>query len=322
MTSPASSSTANYGSWTQYGWRVGPDNATGVRRPANLLQYGFGMPYAPLFTYKITPASISGVSDNICMGQLADAAKFLDLRTTALDNSVIPYYGAPFVPYGNLKTDLPTQKNGSLTAAIQFEYPSCVIVEMSGAPTAPYTVTVFGYDWYMQPMQENIIMPFNTNIQPGKKAFYGITGVYTPAPAADPTRTVKLSTTKIYGLPYAFQAKGCLVQYAPEAAVPTTITGGDFVPAVVTTPANTNSTTGDVRGTFTTANTPNGLLSFYVTYFVNGASEWQAMMNGISLGNNPSNIAWTPSNPIQEPTPGTNDLFGVPQFYKGGYSSI
>lgn len=321
----ASTSTpsSDYGSWTQYGWRVGPVPRS-TQRP-EILKYGAGMQYAPLFTYNFEPGAI--VAANVCPSvtpvSLTPMWVPMVTATPLADQVVLPYYGAPYVPYGNTTLPYPTQVSAGGTLAVQFQYP-CAVVLNAAVATSGIVLTVFGYDWYMQPMQENItvggggpyVAPNTNQVQYGKKAFYGITGVWYSGVAITNASAVTVTTSTLYGLPYRLNDISQIVQYgeAPDLPPPLAVAAV----AGVSTPSN--STSGDVRGTVYTPTVPGSGLELSLTYFVQGASPWQAMMSKISAGDNPSQTSWATATQVSAPN--VDDLFGVSQFYTGEYSAV
>ena len=300
------SDTSDWGSWTQYGWRVGPDPTTAGASP-NLGLYGQGMPYAPIFTYFFKPGEELNVN-NVCPARTMPGPGFLALITTVGTNkSVVPYWTSPFVPTGPTPNIVSTQKSAAGTLALQFQYPQVVSVLCS----ALTPVTVFGYDWYMQPMQENIVSSFGGVF--GKKAFYGITGVWVKASTG--VASISVRTAGVYGLPYSLVSNSGVISYAENGALPTALTNVP-TPALSVDLVST-ATSVDVRGVFTPNTVPGPTSTQVLTYYVNGASAWQSMIAGISQGNNPSRKPWLSRTATANEAPTIRDLYGVPQYYVG-----
>lgn len=125
-------------------------------------------------------------------------------------------------------------------------YGRCLIIDASN--TNSRVVTILGRDYLNQPMEENITMNGATAVE-GAKAFKYVDQI-TLASASDVT-TVDIGWIDELGLPY--QAIDMLADYADDV-----IAAGVFAAAVLTDPAT--ATTGDVRGTFIPASTPNGII--------------------------------------------------------------
>ena len=319
----ASTSTppADYGSWTQYGWKVGPAPVS-TNRPETLA-YGPGVQYTPTFTYAFAPGvnNANNIVSNVT--PTSGEASFMPLITTPVigDQVAQPYYGSPFVPYGNLPSEVPQQKNQIGYLAVQLQYPCTLIMQTGIAPTTDVVWTVFGYDWYMQPMQEMITLVNGDLLAAGNKAFYGITGVWFNGEAISITSPMALMTSNTYGLPYALADLSHVIQYGEQLGTPTL--PPQLNTAVITAANNNpiinNGTGPDVRGTFTLDGgfDPDGTSVVSITYFVQGASPWKSMMSKISAGGNPSGQEWV--YPVDHPD--ADALYGISQYYTKGYAS-
>jgi hypothetical protein len=135
------------------------------------------------------------------------------------------------------------------TVVFQLDCPRAVSVSLVTGGT-PRAYTISGFDYYGQPMSEVItsVAAATTN---GKKAFYQITSV---SGAGASVTAVTVGTTQLIGLPVRVIDGGyiCHVGWNGSFA----IDGGSLVVAA-TVPATT--TTGDVRGTFSPSNAPDGI---------------------------------------------------------------
>lgn len=140
------------------------------------------------------------------------------------------------------------------------DYPRALQYVSSNAGDTTQTVTVTGYDQYKSLQTELITLNGTTPVL-GLKAFVYIQSVAVSATMAG---TLSVGTQNVFGLPMAVDAGDY------EAAVKVvsgaqTADAGTLVFADRTSPAT--STTGDVRGTYAPAATPNGSTTFRVRYF-------------------------------------------------------
>lgn len=135
------------------------------------------------------------------------------------------------------------------TAAYQLDCPRALSASLVTGGTAT-TVTITGYDIYGQPMSEAIttVAAATTN---GKKAFYQVTSV---SNSAATVTALTVGTTQLLGMPVRVIDGGyiCHIGWNNSFA----IDGGTFAAAVQTA---ANTTTGDVRGTFTPSSAPDGI---------------------------------------------------------------
>ena len=121
-----------------------------------------------------------------------------------------------------------------------------VVVTPTSATTTN-TWTVKGYDVYGFPMSEAIATAANSTAVAGKKAFKYITSV---TPSTTDTATFTVGTGSVFGFALRSDTFGdVLINYAASSQNPALITASTNYVASVGTYATT--TTGDVRGTFT-----------------------------------------------------------------------
>jgi len=311
-------SPASLGSWTYTGMRVGPSDGPAGGRRGQLLQYGSGFPYAPVFSYSFVPAAL--VPGNIT-GTSATAVSatpgWVPLVTAPVagDSVVTPYYGNVWTP-SSARTNgtSPSQRQNSQTLALQFQSPCRIQMESSASPNS-VKFTVFGYDWYGQPVQALL------NAEAGgsptsSPTFYGITGIWCWGGEDAAGTTVQFSTTQYYGLPYKLENVCDLIRFG----------AGDVTDAAMVNPLNNVAEAGgaggqitgvtDVRGVILPQEDfePDNVKKITLTYFVKGAnSAWESVESAISGGKNPSGMAW--SHTVRPPN--LNNLFGFSPFYVG-----
>jgi hypothetical protein len=121
-----------------------------------------------------------------------------------------------------------------------------VVVTPTSATTTN-TWTVKGYDIYGSPMSEAIATAANSTAVAGKKAFKYIASV---TPSTTDTATFTVGTGSVFGFALRSDTFGdVLINYAASSQNPAFITASTNYLAAVGTYATT--TTGDVRGTFT-----------------------------------------------------------------------
>lgn len=286
---------AKYGSWNHLGWRVGID-PTGNVRPTertgkySLLNWGFGVPHSPIFTYAIVLPDMTPANNQCFPAQYIppNGGWLLQETSVVVDpvngNQTIPVYGGPYpVPravagkggatYNSAATDGANQKNAFGALRTQCMWPTTALITFSAAqdPLAGFGATLFGYDWYGQSIQEFIDLSAGGATFNGTKAFWGFTGCFfnNNAPTGNPT--VSVSTTTTLGLPWRLYNKCDYIQSGQGTATgAVTYTAG--VGGVST------ATSGDPRGTFVlTAPTANDPVRF--TYYVAGADAWLAMLS-------------------------------------------
>lgn len=233
--------TPPFGSWTQLGWRMGvdPTNATAVKAAdpnnpvagentagnsdpnlgAKFLQYGIGVPVAPtvvanmnhwyhLGTTSDVWWSASGVPDNF--------AGWLELNPAPTNPDDVPQFKAyysynwpvPIAPWLDNSTPASVNApNANGNFALQFLTPVVPFFQVSATASVDLQITVFGYDWYGQPMQRSrnhtpvgaelvdlAIGGTGTTFDQGGAAFYGIIGAFLQVKAgASSITSLKLS---------------------------------------------------------------------------------------------------------------------------------
>ncbi len=142
--------------------------------------------------------------------------------------------------------------NGALVTTVDglpvaiLDYARAVSVESDNIADTTQVITITGYDHYNQLMVENITLGAATIN--GKKAFKKVTGVSISAATIG---NVIVGTTIIFGVPYRVNGRYALQVFFDTAFT----TDGTFVAAVTST---ATATTGDVRGTYTPATSPDG----------------------------------------------------------------
>ncbi len=143
----------------------------------------------------------------------------------------------------------PATLNGAavVSGAAVFDVPRNVV----GAWTGAAIMTVTGTDAYGQPQTESSA---SGTVFTGKKAFATVTAVNVNAAVTLAT----VGTGKVLGLPFAAVSGDIALAAFADAA-----DAGAFVPG---DPTPASSTTGDVRGTYAPAGTPNGI-AFLSLYF-------------------------------------------------------
>lgn len=185
-------------------------------------------PMGRVYTFDVVP--LTSNTANICASQTPAAAGSLTLLTSSL-------LGCKYVfrPEGN--------------AVVQLDCPRAVAATLAGGGTAT-TITVTGYDQYGQRMSEAIttVAGATTN---GKKAFYQISGVTTSAATVS---AVTIGTTQLIGLPVRVTNGVYLCHVGWNSGF--ALDSGTLAAADT---ATATTTTGDVRGTFSPANAPDGI---------------------------------------------------------------
>ncbi len=281
-------------------------------------QYGPGVLYSPISTYNITPQP--GAVDNVVAttaNGAVPAATYLQIRG---DNIATRYFGGAS-PY------------------VQFDWPRVVSVTIAGATATPGTrVTIFGYDWYNNPMQHTYIVnavgtypAVDTNdgflfLSVPAKAFYSVTGAYVNSglPAGC---TISLGVMNVFGLPYLINNFGDTLgigwgDNSDITSAQQSVYGqgsvlnplGLFAGADKTLPS---SETGDVRGLYSPSGVPNGDATLRFTYYVQGADQWlnqvaNAQQEGLQNNTPVTGVEIEPLSPAV--------LYGFPQFYTGNPS--
>lgn len=151
------------------------------------------------------------------------------------------------------------------TTVIQLDTPRAV--QVNGATTARI-YTVSGYDYYGQPMTEQITQATAGTAQSGKKAFYQISSVATTGSAT----TVTVGTTDTLGLPLRVFDAGYIARVGWNNTLAND-TGGtsQFTAADMTNPAT--NITGDVRGTYYPSSATNGIKRLVVVIALPGIAS-------------------------------------------------
>jgi hypothetical protein len=153
---------------------------------------------------------------------------------------------------------------GSLVGGVAtFDFPRNVQIASSNTGDTTQTVTITGTDYYGAPMTQAMTLNGETSVN-STKAFYTINNIAVSATMAG---NLTVGAGAAFGLSYALLG-GTLPVGSKVTAVgpPATVSAdaGTVVYPDTTSPAT--STTGDVRGTYTPAATPNGTTIFYVEY--------------------------------------------------------
>jgi hypothetical protein len=112
---------------------------------------------------------------------------------------------------------------------------------VSGGNDTGITFNVVGYDFYGQPMHENVTGASNSTAS-GAKAWWQVLSI---TPSAGVSSTITVGTGDVFGLPFYLKDKTYAlgVQWNNTLAKDT----GTLTTGVTTTPS---ATTGDVRGTY------------------------------------------------------------------------
>ena len=137
------------------------------------------------------------------------------------------------------------------TTVIQLDTPRAVSIFLTSGGT-PRTYTVSGYDYYGQPMTEQITTVANATT-PGNKAFYQIASVVGAGGGSGAAVTV--GTTDKLGLPLRVFDAGYIVRAGWNNTLAND--AGTLAVADMTNPAT--SITGDVRGTYIPSSATNGI---------------------------------------------------------------
>lgn len=301
---------------------------------ANLIKYGIGLPHSPIVVYQVTP-QIAGLEDVLKISDVGvDTQGFVPMNvpgTVGLSNFSTPYWGSPFTPVGiggETAGNTAVQSNAQGSLAIQFQYPT--ILNVSITQTAETEVCIFGYDFYYQPMQENITVPASVagESKQGNKAFYGVTGVYLPAAWVEDATDLTISpyvnisganSNMTFGLPFVLYDESSTLNYA-ETDFPST-TSMDVVEADLSV---ATSTTGDVRGIFTTQGLLTAIPNYWsgiLTYFVQGAQPLLSAIAQDQLVDNKDHFYQVDNNKHQVIAPTSTLIYGPAQYYKGYYTA-
>jgi hypothetical protein len=148
------------------------------------------------------------------------------------------------------------------TTVLQLNTPRAVqLTTASGTISTSRTLTVSGYDYYGQPMTENIATGTTSsavaNVS-GKKAFYQISSI---AITGSLPVAITVGTTDILGLPVRLIDAGYVVKVGWANALAQD--AGTLTVADMTNPAT--SSTGDVRGTYVPSSATNGARRLVMT---------------------------------------------------------
>lgn len=141
--------------------------------------------------------------------------------------------------------------NGSIGYAL--DLPRALIITIGTGTIANRTITISGFDYYGQPMSEDIATgTVQSTTKTGKKAFYIVTSITTTGAVGG---TVAVGTTDILGFP----VRVFNVAYLASVKSNNTLAQdtGTFVAADT---ATATTTTGDVRGTYTPATASDGIV--------------------------------------------------------------
>lgn len=210
-------------------FRIAPDfstlGATGVDAQGNLISnssyknYGPGMQLSPFYTYNITPFATS--FGNIVASTGFPQRGWMTLTAVGGCSALIPASNTGIFPPG-----APNQ------FYVQLDWPRVPFVQVLTANlTAPVNVTIFGFDYYDQPLQHTYTVQ-NIGIYPrtlysapvsgspvfpvsptyNGKAFYKITGVYFNG--STPTGgQIAVTASNIFGLPYVLSSLNNVVSF-------------------------------------------------------------------------------------------------------------
>jgi hypothetical protein len=145
---------------------------------------------------------------------------------------------------------------------IQLNTPRALqLTTVSGTISTSRTLTVSGYDYYGQPMTENILTGTTSsavaNVS-GKKAFYQVSSI---AISGSLPVAITVGTTDIFGLPVRCIDAGYIVKVGWNNTL--LQNAGTFTVADMTNPAT--ATTGDVRGTFVPTTASDGVKRLVMT---------------------------------------------------------
>ena len=135
------------------------------------------------------------------------------------------------------------------TTVIQLDVPRAVSIFLTTGGT-PRTYTVSGYDYYGQPMTENILTVANATTS-GFKAFHQVSSVSTTGGGS--VAAVTVGTTDTLGIPVRIIDAGYLISNVWNNTLDND--AGTFTAAAT---ATATSTTGDVRGTYKPSTASNG----------------------------------------------------------------
>ena len=149
------------------------------------------------------------------------------------------------------------------TTVIQLDCPRAVSVTTGSGSPASANFTISGYDYYGQPMTEQITTVANATT-PGNKAFYQIASVVGAGGGSGAAVTV--GTTDKLGLPLRVFDAGYIVRAGWNNTLAND--AGTLAVADMTNPAT--SITGDVRGTYIPSSATNGIKRLVVVIALPG----------------------------------------------------
>lgn len=317
-------SAARFGVWDQYGWRAGkvPSQSLPYAPGPIVGGYGNGFPLAGLFSYVLKPQELVAGSIVTVVNVPENTNGFLPMILPDPSQATLfaqPYWGSQWVPklLGTETAPLLLQMNNANQAlAIQLQYP-CLIEVRIANNTRTQTFCIFGYDQYYQPMQQTIATVDDGDghsIGATTRAFYGVTGVYTPLIDADDI-DLTVSPLATFGLPYFCENKASMVSYTETDAFPsdpTDLIAGD-------TQASEPTNTTDVRGLLEVTTAPDGDITYRVLYHVLGGDMWMDQTSYIL--NNTSDI-YNPFKLEDGISPITPEVvYGVSQYYAGYFTT-
>jgi hypothetical protein len=181
-----------------------------------------------IYTFDVVPLTANVA--NICASSTPAAAGSLALLTTST-------LGGKYI----------TRSDG--IPVVQLDCPRAVSVTLAASGT-PTTITVTGYDQYGQRMSEILTSVANATTAM-KKAFYQISGVTTSAATA---QAISIGTSQLIGLPVRV-TNGVYLAHVGWNSGFALDTGNLAVADTLTA----TTSTGDVRGTFSPTNAPDGI---------------------------------------------------------------
>lgn len=180
-------------------------------------------------------------------------------NTTGVLSVNIILSSTAFASAGNVAPNTaPT--GGTLVAGVAtFDVPRGIQIASSNAGDTTQTVTITGLDYYGAPMTQALTLNGQTSVN-STKAFASVNNIAVSATMAG---NLTVGATNVLGLSYKLLT-GSLPVGSKNVAGVISADAGTVVQPDATNPAT--STTGDVRGTYTPAATPNGTTIFYVEY--------------------------------------------------------
>lgn len=313
-------SNLSLGTYVQDGLRSGPlysgslfsSPAAGIYLSPNYDRYGPGIFYSPQNTWNIVPNA--GALDNLVVTSLAGGVTGAQYLTLAGDNAATTLY----------------------QGVVYFDWPRVPTVTIAGANATNATrVTIFGTDWYNQPLQHTYVLAAAQATYPtitlgvggvagtitvpaAVKAFYTVTGVYISA-ALPALATISLGVSNVFGLPYLCNNLGDVTSIGWDASSDFTgaavagdsiLPKGVFVEADQTNPST--ASTGDTRGLYGPSTAPNGVRCLRFTQYVMGADVW---LNQLSNNQQIAVLNGYPQIGVAIPPLNVTNLYGQQQFF-------